>query len=76
MKVCPKCRCGSSGSPRACPGCGADLGAVPVVDGGELAGMVIGGKYELVSLIGEGAMGWVYRGIHRALESSIAKASV
>ncbi|MDY0003416.1 MAG: protein kinase, partial [Polyangia bacterium] len=72
MKLCPNCRCGSNGSPRACPACGADLGGAQDVGGADLAGMVIGGKYELGSLIGEGAMGWVYRGIHRSLESSIA----
>lgn len=34
--------------------------------------MVIGGRYRLEESIGEGAMGWVYRGTHLALGSSVA----
>jgi len=40
--------------------------------GNDLVGMVIEGKYELTDLIGEGAMGWVYQGRHRSLDSTIA----
>jgi len=34
--------------------------------------MVIAEKYELLELIGEGAMGWVYRARHLSLSSSVA----
>jgi len=34
--------------------------------------MVLDGKYELTELVGEGTMGWVYRAVHRSLESTIA----
>ncbi len=72
MKICPVCQCGSSGSPVVCASCQADLTEVGDRSGLDLVGMVIGDKYELTELIGEGAMGWVYRGIHRSLQSSIA----
>ncbi len=72
MKICPACQSGSYGIPTVCPACGADLSEVGERSGLDLVGMVIQEKYELTDLIGEGAMGWVYRGIHRALQSSIA----
>jgi serine/threonine-protein kinase len=34
--------------------------------------MVIDQKFELTAFIGEGAMGWVYKGLHRSLGSDIA----
>lgn len=72
MKICPACEVGAYGNPGVCAGCGADLTEVGERSGLDLVGMVIQDKYELTELIGEGAMGWVYRGIHRALQSSIA----
>lgn len=72
MKICPACDVGAYGNPGKCAACGADLADVGERSGLDLVGMVIGDKYELTELIGEGAMGWVYRGIHRALQSSIA----
>jgi eukaryotic-like serine/threonine-protein kinase len=72
MKICPACDVGAYGSPTRCEACGADLTDVDDRTGLDLVGMVIQDKYELTELIGEGAMGWVYRGIHRALQSSIA----
>ncbi len=72
MKVCPQCACGSYGSPSNCPGCGTDLSEASDRSGTDLVGMVIEEKYELTDFIGEGAMGWVYKGRHRALDSTIA----
>lgn len=72
MKICPACEAGAYGNPDMCAACGADLSGVDERSGLDLVGMVIQDKYELTELIGEGAMGWVYRGIHRALQSSIA----
>jgi len=72
MKICPACEVGAYGNPSSCAACGADLVEVEERTGLDLVGMVIQDKYELTELIGEGAMGWVYRGIHRALQSSIA----
>ncbi len=72
MKICPACEVGAYGNPNSCAACNANLADVEERSGLDLVGMVIQGKYELTDLIGEGAMGWVYRGIHRALQSSIA----
>jgi len=72
MKICPACESGAYGNPGKCAACGADLTAVDERSGLDLVGMVIQNKYELTELIGEGAMGWVYRGVHRSLQSSIA----
>ncbi len=72
MKICPSCKCGTTGRPEACPACGANLGDVRERAGTDLVGMVIDGKYQLTELVGEGAMGWVYAGVHLSLESTIA----
>jgi serine/threonine-protein kinase len=73
MKLCPKCRNGVPGVPEVCTVCGADLSAVEKVGEDGLVGMVIGDdRYELVELVGEGGMAWVYRGIHKALERDVA----
>jgi len=72
MKVCPECAGGAYGSPTKCAECGQDLTEVAAVGGAELNGAVIERKYRLLDCIGEGAMGWVYRGVHLALDSSVA----
>lgn len=72
MKVCPECAGGAYGAPNKCAECGHDLNEVPSIGGDELAGTVIERKYRLTECIGEGAMGWVYRGVHLALDSSVA----
>jgi serine/threonine protein kinase len=38
----------------------------------DLANTVLGGRYELIELIGEGTFGRVYRGVDRRLERSVA----
>ncbi len=72
MKICATCRGGTVGAPQYCPQCGGDLALVPERLGSELIGLVLAEKYELVELIGEGAMGWVYRARHLTLSSSVA----
>ncbi|MBW2523631.1 MAG: protein kinase [Deltaproteobacteria bacterium] len=72
MKLCPSCRNGFYGTPEVCPVCAADLSDDEEVTGHELVGMAVGDRYELTELLGEGAMGWVYRGVHKALERSVA----
>ncbi len=71
MKICPSCRNGLFGRPSHCSECGSDLGDEPERTGDSLDSMVVGEKYELRSLIGEGAMGWVYEARHLALERSV-----
>ncbi len=72
MKICPSCRGGAVIHQEVCAQCGADLGRARARSGCELAGMVLADKYELLELIGEGAMGWVYRARHLSLASSVA----
>jgi hypothetical protein len=72
MKLCGSCHDGFHGSPASCPSCGADLRDAPERSGIELSGMRVGDRYELAELLGEGAMGWVYRGVHRGLDRSVA----
>ncbi len=60
---CPSCGTPADGSPRFCPACGTVLAAVaeaPAAD--PLIGQVLGAKYTVVRLIGEGGMGAVYEG--------------
>ncbi|MDY0005133.1 MAG: serine/threonine-protein kinase, partial [Polyangia bacterium] len=72
MKICPACMGGSIGYPRVCAECGADLSESPDRKGTQLEGLVVERKVKLVEFIGEGAMGWVYRGQHLNLDSSVA----
>lgn len=57
---------------RVCPKCRHEVNSSNLVDGDNLVGLRLADKYELVEFLGEGAMGWVYRGTHLALESSVA----
>lgn len=72
MKICATCRGGAIGAPQFCPQCGNGLDETPERTGSELVGLVLAEKYELMELIGEGAMGWVYRARHLSLSSSVA----
>jgi serine/threonine protein kinase len=44
----------------------------PSSDPEELVGTILGGKYELQSLLGEGGMGAVYEGHHELIGSKVA----
>ncbi len=55
---CPSCQTPADPSQRFCPGCGAALEAQ--VD--PMIGQLLGGKYKVLRLIGEGGMGAVYEG--------------
>ncbi len=72
MKICPSCKGVCADEDSKCPHCGGPLGGTDLTDADALVGMRLGGKYELTQFLGEGAMGWVYRGRHLSLESSVA----
>ena len=72
MKLCPKCDHGFPFSPDYCPICGQDLQNEPSREGANLEGMLISDTYQLAELLGEGAMGFVYRAVHTKLDRSVA----
>ena len=72
MKLCTSCHQGLLGAPAHCPLCGTNLTAVLETSGDELVGMRVAEHYVLAELVGEGAMGWVYRGVHQTLDRSVA----
>ncbi len=72
MKLCPDCQSLCPAEASTCPECGAKVSPSELKDADKLVGMQLGGKYELVEYLGEGAMGWVYRGVHQTLHNSVA----
>mgnify|MGYP000993636547 FL=1 len=70
--ICTRCRLPCVEVASRCPACAADLEGLPRRGGGALEGAVLEGRYELVGLLGEGSMAWVYRGLHTEIGSSVA----
>jgi len=70
--ICTRCRLPCAEVASRCPACSADLEGLPRRGGGALEGAVLEGRYELVGLLGEGSMAWVYRGLHAEIGSSVA----
>ena len=75
MSACHKCGHPIEGRPNFCPACGASLtfnedGALASTD--PLIGRMIDGKFEIEHLIGEGAMGRVYRAEYAQLKKPVA----
>jgi serine/threonine-protein kinase len=60
-KICPACATRVGVDTRYCANCGEDLAAVEANEGDPLLGLELAGKYMLEQLIGEGAMGRVYK---------------
>ncbi|MBX7083918.1 MAG: protein kinase [Nannocystaceae bacterium] len=60
-KICPTCSARASADTRYCPSCGSDLSAVSAAEGDPYIGVELEGKYAIEALIGEGAMGRVYK---------------
>lgn len=60
-KICPDCANRSPGDSRFCASCGSDLAQVAPKAGDPYLGLVLAGKYVIEELIGEGAMGRVYK---------------
>lgn len=47
-------------------------GVIPVLEPRRLLGRVVGGKVEIRDLLGEGSMGFVFRGVHLSLGKTVA----
>ena len=61
MKVCPKCFSEAPEETRFCPNCGEGLPAVGEEEPKGLVGRTIAGKFLILSAVGEGAMGSIYK---------------
>ncbi|MEO6952120.1 MAG: protein kinase [Polyangia bacterium] len=72
MKRCPTCQAACLDTHRHCASCGSDLSAVESEDGDPFLGTTLVGKYQLLELIGVGAMGRVYRALHLGLDTQVA----
>ena len=72
MKRCPSCQAACLDTHRHCASCGSDIGNVAPEDGDPFLGTTLVGKYELLELIGVGAMGRVYRAMHLGLDTQVA----
>ncbi len=70
--ICPKCANPSVEPCPLCGDCGTNLEQVPPVMPRELAGAMLEGRYQLTEYLDEGAMAYVYRGVHVELGSSVA----
>jgi serine/threonine-protein kinase len=64
MKICPTCQIGYPGDYTVCPQDGSPLRDVGVW----AEGSVIRGKYRILSKVGQGGMGAVYKALHLAFE--------
>ncbi len=70
--ICPDCHLPSTDHAVRCPECQAALAGLPLLAGGALTGAIIEKRYQLVELLGEGSMSWVYRGLHAEIGASVA----
>src|SRR5215471_7607713 len=72
MKRCPQCQGACWDAHRHCPACGADVSGVEITEGDPLIGVTVGGKFVLREVLGEGAMGKVYRADQTNLGRTVA----
>src|SRR5689334_10835503 len=72
MKRCPQCQGACWDAHRHCPACGADVSGIEITSGDPLIGVTVGGKFVLKDVLGEGAMGKVYRADQTNLGRTVA----
>ena len=70
--ICPKCKTPSYDPSPLCSNCGANLSGVAALAPFELVGAVLENRYQLVEYLDEGAMAYVFRGVHVDVGSSVA----
>ncbi len=59
---CPSCHKPVDGSERFCKNCGSPVPTASIAGTDPLLGQILGGKFRVVKLLGEGGMGAVYEG--------------
>ena len=74
MRVCTQC--GYRSDDRVCPHDGMPLVEERLFDQPEeapqLVGRMLGDRYQIEALIGQGGMGWVFRGTHLVMQQPVA----
>ncbi|PKN31972.1 MAG: serine/threonine protein kinase, partial [Deltaproteobacteria bacterium HGW-Deltaproteobacteria-20] len=70
--ICPKCKTPSYEQSPLCKNCGANLSDIDAVSPVALVGALLENRYQLVEYLDEGAMAYVYRGVHVDVGSSVA----
>ena len=71
MKVCPKCFSEAPDETRFCPNCGEGLPAADAEEPKGLVGTTIAGKFLILSAVGEGAMGSIYKAEQTTLSKMV-----
>jgi len=72
---CPACHTPNADGARFCAKCGALLPAAPTEDADPLIGSVVGGRFRIVGILGEGGMGRVYNG-EQQMGTTVRKVAV
>ncbi len=71
MKVCPKCFTETPDETRYCPNCGEGIPAEDESEKKGLIGSLIAGKFRVLSTVGEGAMGSIYKAEQMTLQKLV-----